>query len=48
MARYDWPRPASFYQKLREVGVPSVLATSDKVYFVPTSGEARMRNIGES
>ncbi len=32
----SWPYEASFYEQLREVGHPDVMAYKDKTYFVPT------------
>ena len=32
----DWPYQATFYEKLREIGHPDVMASKDKFYFVPT------------
>ena len=46
---YDWPRQASFYEKLREVPFPSIMACKDKVVFIPTDQDdpARpSRNMG--
>ncbi len=34
----SWPYAANFYEKLREVAHPEVMATKDKVYRVPTEG----------
>ena len=33
----NWPYQASFYEKLRELSHPEVMASKDKFYFVPTS-----------
>jgi uncharacterized lipoprotein YddW (UPF0748 family) len=33
----NWPYQASFYQKLRELPHPDIMATKDKFYFVPTT-----------
>ena len=33
----NWPYQASFYEKLREVSDPEVMAPKDKYYFVPTT-----------
>jgi hypothetical protein len=33
----NWPYQASFYQKLREIPHPDVMAAKDKFYFVPTA-----------
>lgn len=32
----NWPYDASFYEKLREVPHPEVMATRDKYYYIPT------------
>jgi len=32
----NWPYQAAFYEKLRELPYPEVMATRDKIYFVPT------------
>jgi hypothetical protein len=33
----NWPYQASFYQKLREIPHPDVMAAKDKFYFMPTA-----------
>ena len=33
----NWPYQASFYEKLREIADPEVMAPKDKYYFVPTA-----------
>lgn len=33
----NWPYPASFYEKLRELPHPEVMAPKDKYYYVPTT-----------
>lgn len=35
-----WPYAADFYEKLREVAYPEVMAAKDKIYRVPTEGSA--------
>ena len=32
----NWPYQASFYEKLREVPYPEVMAARDKIYYIPT------------
>ena len=32
----NWPYQASFYEKLRELPYPEVMAARDKIYYVPT------------
>ena len=32
----NWPYPASFYEKLRELPHPEVMAPKDKYYYIPT------------
>ena len=34
----EWPYPATFYEKLREVAHPDLMAPKDKFYFLPTTG----------
>ena len=34
-----WPYEASFYEKLRELPYPSIMAAKDKYYFLPTATE---------
>ena len=43
---YDWPRRATYYEKLREVAHPTVMAAKDKITFIPTDDEAPRRNMG--
>ena len=39
-----WPYDANFYEKLREVTDPEVMAPRDKYYYVPTAGARRLRD----
>ena len=41
-----WPYQASFYEQLREVSHPDVMASKDKFYFVPTQADTRVAPIG--
>ena len=34
----DWPYQAHFYEQLREVAYPDLMAPKDKIYVVPTAG----------
>ena len=34
----NWPYHATFYEQLREVPYPQVMAPKDKLYMVPTGG----------
>lgn len=49
---YDWPRKANYYEKLREVPFPSIMAQKDKIVFVPTDEDrfasTGKRNMGRS
>lgn len=43
---YDWPRKANYYEKLREVPFPTIMAQKDKIVFVPTD-EDRFASTGK-
>ena len=39
-----WPYEASFYEKLRELPYPSIMAARDKYYFLPTESDRNFSN----
>ena len=41
----DWPHGADFYEKLRELAYPQVMAAKDKVYRIPTEGSAPAKRV---
>jgi hypothetical protein len=40
----NWPYQASFYEQLREVAYPQLMAPKDKFYMVPTTDQSRSRS----
>ena len=39
----NWPYQAPFYEQLREVAYPQLMAPKDKIYIVPTADQTRRR-----